>query len=66
MHATNAVTAGMAGNLAAHAVMSLITGAPALPVNREYGINLVTLQDTFALGIQSARPDCPACGPFAA
>ncbi|WP_236595081.1 hypothetical protein [Saccharothrix sp. 6-C] len=56
----------MAGNLAAHAVMSLITGAPALPVNREYGINLVTLQDTFALGIQSARPDCPACGPFAA
>ncbi|NUT53574.1 MAG: dinucleotide-utilizing protein [Saccharothrix sp.] len=66
VHAANVVTAGMAGSLAAHAVMSLITGAPALPVNREYGVNLVTLQDTFALGVEEPRADCPACGRTAA
>lgn len=62
VQAANAVSAGVAGSLAAHAVMSLITGAPALPVNREYGFNLVTLQDAFAVDVEAARPDCPACG----
>ncbi|MEV7099520.1 ThiF family adenylyltransferase [Amycolatopsis sp. NPDC051045] len=61
-HAANAVSAGVAGQLAAHATLSLITGAPALRTNREFGFNLVTLRDSFALGPESPRPDCPACG----
>ncbi|UVS78440.1 ThiF family adenylyltransferase [Actinokineospora sp. UTMC 2448] len=61
-HAATAVSAGMAGVLAAHAVMRLVTGAPGFPVNRDYGINLVTLEDTFSLGVAEARADCPACG----
>ncbi|MFT7836776.1 ThiF family adenylyltransferase [Saccharothrix sp. BKS2] len=59
-HAANAVTAGITGQLAAHAVISLITGAPALPVNREYGVNLVTLRG-HTVGLDSPRADCPAC-----
>jgi molybdopterin-synthase adenylyltransferase len=60
--AATAVTAGMTGYLATHAVMSLITGVPALPVNRQYGINLVTLEDSFVFGPQSPVPQCPTCG----
>ncbi|MGM1062175.1 HesA/MoeB/ThiF family protein [Saccharothrix sp. Mg75] len=59
-HAANAVTAGMTGLLAAHAVTSLITGAPALSVNREYGLNLITLRE-HTVGLDSPRPDCPTC-----
>jgi molybdopterin/thiamine biosynthesis adenylyltransferase len=66
VHAANAVSAGIAGYLAAHATMSLITGVPALRVNREYGFNLVTLEDSFALGVDRARQDCPTCGHTAA
>jgi molybdopterin-synthase adenylyltransferase len=62
VHAANAVTANVTGLLAAHAVMSLITGVPALRTNCRYGFNLVTLQDGFAEGPRTARPDCPACG----
>jgi molybdopterin/thiamine biosynthesis adenylyltransferase len=62
VHAANAVSAGVAGQLAAHATLSLITGAPALRTNCEFGLNLVTLQDSFALGPESPRPDCPTCG----
>jgi molybdopterin/thiamine biosynthesis adenylyltransferase len=61
-HAANAVSAGIAGQLAAHATLSLLTGAPALRTNCEFGFNLVTLQDSFALGPQSPRADCPVCG----
>ncbi len=61
-HAANAVSAGIAGYLAAHATMSLITGAPALRTNCEFGFNLVTLEDSFAVGPRAARPDCPTCG----
>ncbi|WP_206785539.1 ThiF family adenylyltransferase [Amycolatopsis sp. MtRt-6] len=61
-HAANAVSAGIAGQLAAHATLSLITGVPALRTNCEFGFNLVTLQDSFALGLEAPRPDCPTCG----
>lgn len=61
--AANAVTAGMAGYLAAHAAMSLITGVPALSANRQYGLNLVTLQDAYARGPDTPDPDCPTCAP---
>ncbi|NUT94428.1 MAG: dinucleotide-utilizing protein [Saccharothrix sp.] len=60
--ASNAVTAGIAGSLAAHAVMSLLTGAPRLRVNCEFGFNLATLQDSRALGPEQRREDCPTCG----
>jgi molybdopterin/thiamine biosynthesis adenylyltransferase len=62
IHAANAVSAGIAGYLAAHATMSLITGAPALRVNCQYGFNLVTLQESFVVGPDSPRADCPTCG----
>ncbi|WP_103353584.1 ThiF family adenylyltransferase [Amycolatopsis sp. CA-128772] len=61
-HAANAVSAGVAGQLAAHLTLSLITGVPAVRTNCQYGVNLVTLQDSFALGPEAPRPDCPACG----
>lgn len=61
-HAANAVTAGIAGDLAAHAAMSLITGAPKLRINCQFGLNLVTLDHSFAVGPEQPRSDCPACG----
>jgi molybdopterin/thiamine biosynthesis adenylyltransferase len=61
-HAANATTAGMTGHLAAHAAISLLTGVPALPVNRQYAVNLVTLE-SYALGPEAPHPCCPTCGP---
>jgi molybdopterin-synthase adenylyltransferase len=61
VHAANVVTAGMSGNLAAHLALSLLTGAPKLPVNCLYGMNLVALDHSFRLGPDEARPDCPTC-----
>ncbi|GLW93227.1 ThiF family adenylyltransferase [Actinokineospora globicatena] len=61
-HAANAITAGMAGGMVAHAVMSLVTGTPALCVNSEYGLNLATLVDCQRIGLAAPHPDCPACG----
>jgi molybdopterin/thiamine biosynthesis adenylyltransferase len=58
----NAVSAGWAGHLTALAVISLITGAPALPVNRHYCTNLVTLRDSVLVGPESPVPGCPTCG----
>jgi hypothetical protein len=66
VQAANAVSAGIAGYLAAHAAMSLITGAPALRTNCQFGLNLVTLQDSYALGPPLPRPDCQTCAPTAA
>ncbi|MFC4087160.1 HesA/MoeB/ThiF family protein [Amycolatopsis samaneae] len=60
-HAANAVSAGVAGQLAAHAVLCLLTGVPALRINCQFGFNLVTLQDSFALGPEAPRADCPTC-----
>lgn len=60
-HAANAVTAGIVGNLVAHAVMSLVTGAPALAVNCQYGFNLVTLDHCFVTTLDQPHPRCPTC-----
>jgi molybdopterin/thiamine biosynthesis adenylyltransferase len=60
--AANAVSAGIAGQLAAHATLSLLTGAPALRTNCQFGFNLVTLEDSYALGPDEPRRDCPTCG----
>ena len=64
VHAVNAVSAGIAGLLSAHAVMSLITGIPRLRATRWVTYNLVTLrhaEDDY----EDPDPDCPACGPTA-
>ncbi|MGW4059987.1 ThiF family adenylyltransferase [Amycolatopsis sp. NPDC004747] len=66
IQAGNAVSAGVSGNLAAHAAMSLLTGVPALPANREYAFNLVTLDGDAVSTLDVPRPDCPACGPHPA
>nr|WP_231648102.1 ThiF family adenylyltransferase [Saccharothrix sp. NRRL B-16348] len=63
-HAVTAVSAGMAGLMTAHAVMSLIADVPALPADREYGFNLVTLRDSRALELTAPSPLCPTCGPL--
>ncbi|GAB3469208.1 PqqD family peptide modification chaperone [Actinophytocola sediminis] len=60
--ASNAVSAGVSGQLAAHAAMTLVTGVPQLPVNREYAVNLVTLDGAVVLAVEAPRPDCPTCG----
>jgi molybdopterin/thiamine biosynthesis adenylyltransferase len=60
-HAANAVTAGMTGYLAAHAVISLLTGVPVVPVNRQYALNLVTLEAT-VVGPETPHPHCSTCG----
>lgn len=57
----NAVTAGVAGNLVAHAAASLITGAPALRVNCSYGLNLAQLDDAFVIGPDEPDPTCDDC-----
>jgi molybdopterin-synthase adenylyltransferase len=62
-HAVNAVTAGVTGQLVAHAAMSLITGAPAVQTNCQFRFNLVTLQDIAVLGPRAPSPRCPSCGP---
>ncbi|CCH29491.1 ThiF family adenylyltransferase [Actinosynnema sp. NPDC047251] len=60
-HAANAVSAGIAGHLAGHAVMSLITGIPRLRANRQIGYNLITLQHSTFYESSEPEPDCPAC-----
>ncbi|MEV6825215.1 ThiF family adenylyltransferase [Amycolatopsis sp. NPDC051102] len=66
IQAGNAVSAGVSGNLAAHTAMSLITGVPGLPANREHAFNLVTLDGHAVSTLDAPRPDCPACGQQAA
>ncbi|MGO1053730.1 ThiF family adenylyltransferase [Crossiella sp. CA198] len=63
VQAANISSAGTAGLMAAHAVMSLITGAPALPTNCEIGVNLATLRESSTVGPAEPRWDCPTCGP---
>ncbi len=63
MHAGNAISAGMSGNLAAHAAMSLITDVPSLLPNREYAINLVTLDGYAVSALDTPRSGCPGCEP---
>jgi len=59
--ASNAVSAGISGHLTAHAAMSLITGAPRLPVNREYAFNLLTFDGDVVLALDAPSGDCPTC-----
>lgn len=66
VQAGNAVSAGVSGNLAAHAAMSLITNVPGLTPNREYAFNLVTLDGYAISTLDASRPGCPVCGPHAA
>jgi molybdopterin/thiamine biosynthesis adenylyltransferase len=61
VHAVNAVSAAIAGNLVAHATISLLTGVPRLRVNRQYAINLVTLDQGFTAGPEERHPRCPTC-----
>ncbi|MGW0846932.1 HesA/MoeB/ThiF family protein [Streptomyces sp. NPDC002787] len=60
--AANAVSAGCAGTLAAHAVISLITGVPALPANRRFGLNLMTMESVPVPEAAEPSPLCPSCG----
>jgi molybdopterin/thiamine biosynthesis adenylyltransferase len=62
MQAGNAVSAGMSGQLAAHAAISLITDVPPLRANREYAFNLVTADGGVVAALDQPRPDCPTCG----
>lgn len=61
-HAANAISAGITGHLAAHAVLRLLTGVPALSLNRQYVINLVNLWECRAVGPRARHPRCPTCG----
>jgi molybdopterin/thiamine biosynthesis adenylyltransferase len=64
----NAVTAppaGISGQLAAHAVLSLITGAPPASVGRIHAVNLVEPDHVFVVD-DPRDPDCPACGSLVA
>src|SRR5262249_42291562 len=56
-----AASAGIAGHLIAHAVIAIITGAPALPTNCIYGINLVAPDDQTMVR-HPRLPGCPGCG----
>ncbi|MFE3170068.1 ThiF family adenylyltransferase [Amycolatopsis sp. NPDC059090] len=66
VQASNAVSAGVSGNLAAHTAMSMVTGVPALTPNREYAFSLVSLDGYAVSTLEEPRPGCPACGPHAA
>ncbi|MEU3627505.1 dinucleotide-utilizing protein [Amycolatopsis coloradensis] len=60
-HAANAVTAGVVGNLVAHAVMRLITDAPKLQLNCQYGFSLATMDHSFITSLAEPHSDCLAC-----
>jgi len=62
-HAATAISVGFAGTLAAHLTMGLITGVPTLRTNRDYGLNMVTLDGIRILGPAGPSPWCPTCGP---
>lgn len=59
--AATAVTAGMTGLLAAHAVMSLITGIPPTPAPATIVFNLLTRTASTLVPVM-ARPGCGICG----
>ncbi|MFE2750528.1 HesA/MoeB/ThiF family protein [Actinosynnema sp. NPDC059335] len=62
LHATSAVTAGLTGLFAAESVISLLTGVPALPVNRISDLNFVSRHYDLNTGPDVPHPDCPTCG----
>jgi molybdopterin-synthase adenylyltransferase len=59
--AVGAVPAGISGNLAAHLVIALITGIPAVVPGRIETVNLAALDAPLSLAPES-HPECPACG----
>lgn len=59
--AVAAPSAGLSGYLAAHAVISLLTGAGSLPPGQIQAINLGALHAPFTF-FSPRRQDCPACG----
>jgi molybdopterin/thiamine biosynthesis adenylyltransferase len=60
-NAVIAVSAGLSGILAAHAVIALLTGVPPAVAGQVQAINLVQLNSPFLLS-SARRPDCPGCG----
>jgi len=62
--AVSAPPAGLSGYLAAHAVIALLTGAPAQPPGTIHSVNLVALDAPFRRA-DPRRPDCPACADAA-
>jgi molybdopterin/thiamine biosynthesis adenylyltransferase len=63
-NAVAAPSAGMCGHLAAHAVISLVTGIRPVSPGQVYGVNLA-VPDAQYLIDDPRRADCPACGPRA-
>lgn len=61
-NAVGAVSAGVSGQLAAHAVMSVITGVPPIPAGRVHTVNLYDLAAPPLVLAGHRRLDCPACG----
>lgn len=57
----NAVSAGLTGNLLAHAALVLLTGSPPLEPGYRFGVNLVVPGDS-VMERYPQRSDCPACG----
>ncbi|HVK19884.1 MAG TPA: ThiF family adenylyltransferase [Actinokineospora sp.] len=57
----NAVSAGMAGLRVAHVAMGILTGVPAVAVNRTYVMNLVDPGNVAVLTADERRDDCPTC-----
>jgi bacteriocin biosynthesis cyclodehydratase domain-containing protein len=60
-HAVGAVSAGISGYVAAHLVISLLTGVPRVAPGTIRTINLAAL-DAPAAFTAPPRPGCPACG----
>ncbi len=60
-NAVAAPSAGISGYLAAHAVLSLLTGIPPATPGRIYSVNLVALDEPFVFS-GPRRADCPDCG----
>ncbi|MBM2616517.1 ThiF family adenylyltransferase [Actinoplanes sp. LDG1-06] len=59
--AVTAVSAGLSGQLAAHLVIALITGVPAVAAGRPIGINLA-VAEPYEPPPFDRHPGCPACG----
>ena len=59
--AVGAVPAGISGYLAAHLVIALVTGIPAVVPGRIETVNLAALDAPLALA-PAPHPECPACG----
>ncbi|MFC4585546.1 HesA/MoeB/ThiF family protein [Sphaerisporangium corydalis] len=56
-----APSAGVSGHLTAQAIISLVTGIPAVPGGYVTGVNLVA-PDQHVYARHPAVPDCPVCG----